>query len=83
MSFDCFYYPSFGELWWALKDSSQTTLVAASGSIIIALMSVSMWNTMPLSHLHVVCNALFQNCIFGVDAAKTMLSDLLYIKFLQ
>jgi hypothetical protein len=62
------------------KISDRPTLVAAAGSVIIAVMSVLMRKTMPLSRLRVVCDALFHNCIFGVDVTKSMLSEI-YKKF--
>jgi hypothetical protein len=46
------------------KMTDRTALVAAVGSVVVSLMSV----------------ALFQNCVFGVEATKAMLSDL-YKKF--
>jgi hypothetical protein len=58
------------------KIMEKPTLVAAVGSVIILLMSVLMRKTMPLSHLCVMCDALFQICIFGADSIKTMLSKL-------
>jgi hypothetical protein len=79
-SFQCIISPlkRYGGL---QKATDKPTLIAAVGSVIIALMSVLMWKTMSLSRLCVVCDALFQNFIFGVDATKTMLSKLQKIFF--
>jgi hypothetical protein len=79
-SFQCIISPlkRYGGL---QKVTDKPTLIAAVGSVIIALMSVLMRKTMSLSRLCVVCDALFQNFIFGVDATKTMLSKLQKIFF--
>ncbi len=58
-SFQCIISPlkRYGGL---QKATDKPTLIAAVGSVIIALMSVLMWKTMSLSRLCVVCDALFQ-----------------------
>jgi len=64
------------------KITEKPTLVAAVGSVIISLMSILIRKTMPLSRrLRVMCDALFQSCIFGVDSTKTMLSKLYHKYF--
>ena len=58
------------------KITDRTALVGVVGSVLVSLMSVLMRKTKPVSRLRVICDALFQNCVFGVEATKTMLSDL-------
>jgi hypothetical protein len=58
------------------KITDRTALVGVVGSVLVSLMSVLMRKTKPVSRLRVICDALLQNCVFGVEATKTMLSDL-------
>jgi hypothetical protein len=50
--------------------------VAAISSLLITFLGVIMKGTYPITHLHAVCEALFDNILFGVEAMKVVLQEL-------
>ncbi len=58
------------------KITDKTSRVLAVGGAIIGIMSVLMYKTKPITRLRTICQALFENAIFGVDATKAALSEM-------
>ncbi len=58
------------------KISDKKNRVLAVGAAILALLSVLMIRTHPITRLRAVCEAIFDNAIFGIEATKVALSEL-------
>ncbi len=62
------------------KVTDKSSRVLAVGAAILALLSVLMKRTQPITRLRTVCDALFSNSIFGIEGTKIVLREL-YMKY--
>jgi hypothetical protein len=58
------------------KITDKRNRVLAVGTAIVALLSVLMTRTHPITRLRTICEAVFDNAIFGIDVTKVALSEL-------
>jgi hypothetical protein len=58
------------------KITDKRNRVLAVGAAIVALLSVLMTRTHPITRLRTICEAVFDNAIFGIDVTKVALSEL-------
>jgi len=58
------------------KIHDKTSLVAAAGSTVVGLLSILMRKTQAVTWLHILCETIFDDCIFGAEATKKVMAEM-------